>query len=72
MDFQSKNDYSMFTKGKGEEITILIVYVEDILNRGNVCINILLIKQFLANNFSIKDLGGTELFFGNRISLLSP
>ena len=67
---QSKNDYSMFIKKLHEDITILTVYVDDILITGNNPQEIQHLKAFMANTFSIKNLGKARFFLGFELAYL--
>ncbi|GJU56632.1 retrovirus-related pol polyprotein from transposon RE1 [Tanacetum coccineum] len=68
---QSKHDYSMFVKHNGEEFTIALVYVDDILLTGNSSSIIDTTKAALDKQFTIKDLGLAKYFLGIEISSLS-
>lgn len=68
---QSKNDYSLFIKHSSKHITILIVYVDDIIITGNDIDTIHDIKMHLDDIFSIKDLGKLTYFLGIEIGYLS-
>lgn len=65
---QSKNDYSLFVKRKEETLTILAVYVDDIILTGNDIEEICLIKSHLDKSFSIKDLGNLHFFLRIEVS----
>ena len=65
---QSKNDYSLFTYTKGTDITILIVYVDDIVITGSTEEHIAFIKHHLDVTFTIKDLGILHYFLGIEIT----
>ena len=65
---QSKADYSLFTCKKGKSFTALLIYVDDILITGNDLNAINVLKQFLHNQFWIKDLGDLKYFLGMEIS----
>lgn len=65
---QSKNDYSLFTKKQDSFITIIGVYVDDILITGNHTHNITQVKQHLHKAFTIKDLGQLHSFLGIEVS----
>ena len=67
---QSKNDYSMFIKKLNEDITILTVYVDDILITGNNPQEIQHLKAFMASTFSIKNLGKARFFLGFELAYL--
>lgn len=67
---QCKNGYSLFIKkNSGLIITIVAVYVDDILISGSDLSAIEEIKVYLHFMFSIKD-RFLELFFGSRSKLL--
>ncbi|KAL4347795.1 hypothetical protein GQ457_17G000690 [Hibiscus cannabinus] len=57
---QASSDSSFFIKGKGSDIVILAVYVDDIILAGP---NANDIKRFLHETFRIKDLGNLKYFF---------
>lgn len=52
---QFKNDYSLNTKKKANNITILAIYVDDIILTGNNDQEIKNMKTHLNNVFRIKD-----------------
>ncbi|GJU81182.1 putative RNA-directed DNA polymerase [Tanacetum coccineum] len=64
---QSKNDYSLYTKSKGNSFVILFVYVDDILITGNDISEINLCKDLLSSRFMIKDLGVLKYFLGIEV-----
>ena len=55
---QRKVDYIMFFKYvKRGKVTILIVYVDEIIMIGNNVVKVERLKKSLAKEFEIKDLG---------------
>ena len=65
---QSKQDYSLFIKKRGSDITIVAVYVDDILVTGTNPNDIQTLKAHLDTIFSIKDLGILHYFLGIEVS----
>ena len=66
---QSKNEYSMFTKGTfTKDFTVILVYVDDVLLSGNNEDEIKRIKQGLDQTFTIKDLGLMKYFLSLEIA----
>jgi hypothetical protein len=61
---QSKYDYSLFVKRFQWCITVILVYVDDVIIGGNEESEITNVKQLLDNSFRIKDLGVLRYFFG--------
>lgn len=66
---QCQTDHTLFikhsTKGK---ITIIIVYVDDIILTGDHEEEIKRLKGFLAKEFEIKDLGNLKYFLGMEVA----
>lgn len=65
---QSKLDYSPFTHKHSSFITIVVVYVDDIIITGNNPYLISQPKQHSHTTFSIKDLGRLTYFLGLEAS----
>jgi Reverse transcriptase (RNA-dependent DNA polymerase) len=64
----SNSDHSLFININNSHITIILVYVDDIIVTGNNENNIELIKGKLKNKFDIKDLGFLKYFLGIEIA----
>ena len=58
-------DHTLFYRSLGKKITILIVYVDDIIVIGNDRVEIERIKKKLACDFEMKDLGNLRYFLKN-------
>ncbi|KAK1565777.1 hypothetical protein Q3G72_034774 [Acer saccharum] len=64
---QCQTDHTLFVKHSSSKITVLIVYVDDIILTGNDDDEVQKLKGFLAREFEIKDLGGLKYFLGMEI-----
>lgn len=70
MDFgftQFKADYSLFTKTEHNTITLLLIYVDDLLLAGNNLQALNDLKDMLSTSFKMKDLGDLRYFLGLEI-----
>jgi len=67
---QSKNDYSLFLNKSSINITIIAVYVDDILITGPNKAEIAHVNHDLDQCFGIKDLGSLNYFLGLEVSHL--
>lgn len=65
--YQSKNDYSVFLKKQDSHITIVDVYVDDIIITGSDSSTIVMLKEHLYKEFTIKDLGYLSYFLGFEV-----
>lgn len=65
---QSVNDHCLFMKGSGSSFMVLLVYVDDLLIASPTESLIEEVKQFLHQQFTIKDLGPATYFLGLEIS----
>ncbi|XP_019233683.1 PREDICTED: uncharacterized protein LOC109214243 [Nicotiana attenuata] len=63
----SLNGYSVFTKGYGDSLVILAVYVDDIILTGTDLTEVSAPKGFLHDQFKIKDLGLLNYFLGIEV-----
>ena len=65
---QSKSNYSVFTMVNKGSISILLIYVDDILIASNDVDAVNVFKQFLDNKFKLKDLGTLKYFLGLEVA----
>ncbi|WVY95453.1 hypothetical protein V8G54_034541 [Vigna mungo] len=66
---QSQGDHTQLTKrSKSREVTMLLVYVDDIIVIGDDEDEQQRLGQHLAKNFEIKTLGKLEYFFGIEVA----
>jgi len=65
---QLKNDYSLFLNKTSTHITIIAIYVDDILITGLDYQEIQHVKHHLDERFGIKDLGQLHYFLGLKVS----
>ena len=67
--FQCQTDHTLFVKhSSGGRITVLIVYVDDIILTGDDEKEMDGLKKFLAREFEIKDLGNLKYFLGMEVA----
>ncbi|KAE8673438.1 Detected protein of unknown function [Hibiscus syriacus] len=65
---QAQSDHTMFYKHNNGKIAILIVYVDDIVMRGDDTVELESLKNFLSNQFEVKDLGQLKYFLGMEVA----
>lgn len=65
---QSLSDYSLFTHTTATSITLVLVYVDDLLLAGDTMSQIDRLKLMLSTKFNMKDLGNVHYFLGLEIS----
>ncbi|CAL5418427.1 unnamed protein product [Camellia sinensis] len=65
---QSNADHTMFVKRHANKVTVLIVYVDDIVVTGNDEEEVTHLKMLLAKEFEIKDLGSLRYFLGIEVA----
>lgn len=64
---RSNHDYCVYVRVSGKEVTYVILYVDDLLIIGNNSKTIETIKNLLANEFEMSDLGRLDYFLGMSI-----
>jgi len=65
---QCNGDHTVFYRHSGRKITILAVYVDDIIITGDDAIEIGRIKDNLSEKFEVKDLGQLKYFLGIEVA----
>nr|KYP51628.1 Retrovirus-related Pol polyprotein from transposon TNT 1-94 [Cajanus cajan] len=65
---QAQADHNLFIKASNSAITVLIIYVDDIVLTGNSDSEITAIKHALHTHFRIKDLGILKYFLGIEVA----
>ncbi|KAK0581627.1 hypothetical protein LWI29_016112 [Acer saccharum] len=65
---QSNSDHTLFFKRKGDKITMLIVYVDDMIVTGNDDLEMTNLQSHLATEFEMKDLGVLRYFLGIEVA----
>uniref|UniRef100_A0A8R7V940 Integrase catalytic domain-containing protein n=1 Tax=Triticum urartu TaxID=4572 RepID=A0A8R7V940_TRIUA len=65
---QSNADHTLFFKCQCDYITILLVYVDDIVITGNNEVEISQLKKMLAKSFEVKDMGYLHYFWGIKVA----
>lgn len=58
----------MFILHKHNSISVLLVYVDDMILVGNDVVQLQVIKTFLSSQFKVKDLGALKYFVGIEIA----
>ncbi|KAJ0478882.1 putative RNA-directed DNA polymerase [Helianthus annuus] len=64
---QSNADHTLFLKRRGDLVTCLIIYVDDIIITGSDEEEIVLLRKNLFKEFEMKDLGGLKYFLGIEV-----
>ena len=65
---QAMADHTLFFKRDGDDITLLIVYVDDMIVTGSSPKEVEKLQSHLAKEFEMKDLGTLKYFFGIEVS----
>lgn len=65
---QAHSDHTMFYKHNNGKIAILIVCVDDIVMTGDDTVELESLKNFLSNQFEVKDLGQLKYFLGMEVA----
>ncbi|KAL4340022.1 hypothetical protein GQ457_08G034200 [Hibiscus cannabinus] len=65
---QSHSDHSLFIKGSGDSMVVLLVYVDDIILAGKDPKLLADVRTFLQQHFKLKDLGTLKYFLGFEVA----
>jgi len=65
---QSSADHSLFVKKYAYDITVLLVYVDDMVLTGNNIAEINVVKAHLHSRFHFRDLGPLKYFLGLEVT----
>lgn len=68
---QATSDYSLFSRGKGTSLVILLVYVDDIIVAGPNLEMINQVRTLLQQSFKLKVIGDLKYFLGLEIARAS-
>ena len=60
--------HTLFHKRDGDDITLLIIYVDDMIVTGSNSKKIKNLWSYLAKEFEMKDLGALKYFLGIKVS----
>ena len=64
---QSNADHTLFLKHRVGMVTVLIIYVDDMIITGNDKEEITKLQEYLAAEFEMKNLGGLKYFLGIEV-----
>ena len=65
---QAMTNHALFFKRDGDDITLLIVYVDDMIVTGSNSKEVEKLQSHLAKEFEMKDLGTLKYFLGFEVS----
>jgi hypothetical protein len=65
---QGNSDHTLFIKHKNERVTLLIIYVDDMIVTGDDADEIERLQECLSTEFEMKDLGGLKYFLGIEVA----
>ena len=69
LNYKKNNvDHTLFIKQKPGKVTVLFVYVDDMVVIGNYPSEIRTLQRQLATNFELKDLGNLKYFLGIEVA----
>lgn len=65
---QANFDHTLFIKCNVNKVTLLIIYVDDMVVAGNDTEEIGRLQEYLSSEFEMKDLGGLKYFLGIEVA----
>ncbi|BFG20722.1 hypothetical protein CerSpe_069960 [Prunus speciosa] len=65
---QSHSDHTLFLKRRGDKLTALIIYVDDMVVTGNDNEEMKNLQKLLASKFEMKELGELQYFLGIEVA----
>ena len=65
---QSNSDHTLFLKHRQGKLTVLIIYVDDMVVTGDDIGEIRRLKDQLSSEFEMKDLGNLKYFLGIEVA----
>ena len=65
---QAVADHTLFFKRDGDDITLLIVYIDDLIVTGSSLKEVEKLQSHLAKEFEMKDMGTLKYFLGIEVS----
>ena len=65
---QAQSDHTLFFKHSLNKVSVLIVYVDDIIVTGDDVCELSKLKKLLAAEFEVKDLGNLRYFLGMEVA----
>ena len=65
---QGNVNHTLFINCRGEKVTLLIIYVDDIVVTGDDTEEMERLQMYLSTEFEMKDLGGLKYFFGIEVA----
>ncbi|XP_068329644.1 uncharacterized mitochondrial protein AtMg00810-like [Pyrus communis] len=65
---QGNTDHTLFIKRMGGKVTLLIIYVDDMVVTGDDTEEIKRLQRYLSSEFEMKDLGGLKYFLGIEVA----